>query len=107
MSGEMIIAALVGGGLAALILYLAFGSNRGSDQAGGEPAGRVMRSTWRMPPLTELPPRQLTALHRVWLLVLRAYLIIAAGLVLVRIITPRDRCLLTSTRDAVCASRRT
>jgi hypothetical protein len=40
-----------------------------------------------MPPLAELPPRQLATLNRVWLLVLRAYLIIAAGLVLVCIIT--------------------
>ena len=87
MSGETIIAVLVGGGLAALILYLTFGTNRGSDHAAGEPAGRAMRSTWRMPPLAELSPRQLTALNRVWLFVLRAYLVIAAGLVLVRIVT--------------------
>jgi hypothetical protein len=40
-----------------------------------------------MPPLTDLPPRRLTTLSRVWLVVLRAYLIVAAGLVLVRIVT--------------------
>jgi hypothetical protein len=40
-----------------------------------------------MPPLAQLPPRQLTTLNRVWLVVLRAYLIVAAGLVLVRIVT--------------------
>jgi hypothetical protein len=39
-----------------------------------------------MPPLADLPPRPLTALNRVWLLVLRAYLVVAAGLVLVRIV---------------------
>jgi hypothetical protein len=39
-----------------------------------------------MPPLAVLPPRQLTALNWVWLFVLRAYLIVAAGLVLVRIV---------------------
>ena len=44
------------------------------------------RDTWRMPPLGELVPRQLTTLHRVWLVVLRAYLLVAAGLVLVRIV---------------------
>jgi hypothetical protein len=46
----------------------------------------VLRDTWRMPPLAELPPRQLTTLNRVWLVVLRGYLIVATGLVLVRII---------------------
>jgi hypothetical protein len=36
---------------------------------------------------TELPPRSLTTLSKVWLLVLRAYLIVAGGLVLVRFAT--------------------
>jgi hypothetical protein len=40
-----------------------------------------------MPPLAELSPRELTTLNRVWLFVLRAYLIVAAGLVVARIIT--------------------
>lgn len=37
-----------------------------------------------MPPLHELPPAQLTTLNRARLIVLRAYLIVAAGLVLLR-----------------------
>ena len=44
------------------------------------------RTTWRMAPLDELPPARLTVLDRTWLIVLRGYLVIAAGLVLVRII---------------------
>jgi hypothetical protein len=44
------------------------------------------RNTWRMPPLGELPPARLTTLSRIWLIVLRGYLIVAAGLVLLRII---------------------
>ena len=47
---------------------------------------RRQRRTWRMPPLHELPPAKLTLQHRLWLIVLRAYLVIAAGLVLVRIV---------------------
>jgi len=39
-----------------------------------------------MPPLTNLPPRHLTTLNRAWLFVLRVYLIVAGGLVLLRII---------------------
>jgi hypothetical protein len=44
------------------------------------------RNTWRMPPLGELPPARLTTLNRIWLIVLRFYLMVAAGLVLVRIV---------------------
>ena len=40
---------------------------------------------WRMPPLSELPPAQLGLLSRVWMIVLRGYLVVAGGLVLVRI----------------------
>jgi Mn2+/Fe2+ NRAMP family transporter len=87
INGETIVAVLVGGGLAALVVYLTFGGIRPAAEAPIEPARRSLRNTWRMPPLVELPPRQLTRLNRVWLVVLRAYLIIAAGLVLVRIVT--------------------
>jgi Mn2+/Fe2+ NRAMP family transporter len=44
------------------------------------------RRTWRMPPLDELPPVRLSLLNRAWLVVLRAYLVVAGGLVLVRIV---------------------
>jgi hypothetical protein len=39
-----------------------------------------------MPPLDQLPSVRLTVLDRTWLIVLRGYLFVAAGLVLVRII---------------------
>jgi hypothetical protein len=40
-----------------------------------------------MPPLEQLPPARLSMLERVWLIVLRAYLVVAGGLVLIRIVT--------------------
>jgi len=89
--GETIIAVLVGGSLATLVIYLAVGGIGRTDQLPVAPAWRSRRDTWRMPPLAELPPRQLTAANRVWLLVLRAYLIVAAGLVLSRIVTLATR----------------
>jgi hypothetical protein len=82
IGGETILAVLVGGSLAALVIYFAFGGIRSTV----EPAERALRHTWRMPPLAELPPRQLTTLNRIWLVVLRVYLIVSAGLVLVRIV---------------------
>jgi len=39
-----------------------------------------------MPALSELPPARLTLVSRVWMVVLRGYLVIAAGLVLLRIV---------------------
>jgi hypothetical protein len=39
-----------------------------------------------MPPLAELPPARLTTLNRIWMIVLRAYLLVATGLGLVRIV---------------------
>jgi Mn2+/Fe2+ NRAMP family transporter len=41
--------------------------------------------TWRMPPLDQLPPAHLSMLSRIWMIVLRGYLVVAAGLVLLRI----------------------
>ncbi len=42
--------------------------------------------TWRMPPLDQLPPARLSKLSRIWMIVLRGYLVVAAGLVLLRIL---------------------
>ena len=49
------------------------------------PVDRTGRSNWRMPALVDLPTADLTLRERVWLGLLRGYLAIAAGLVLVRI----------------------
>jgi hypothetical protein len=77
-----IIGVLVAGGVIALAIYLAAPS--GAPGTAPDPA---LRDAWRMPPLAVLPQRPLTALNKMWLLVLRAYLVVAAGLVLVRIVT--------------------
>jgi Mn2+/Fe2+ NRAMP family transporter len=47
---------------------------------------RSGKATWRMSPLTELAPTPMTSLTRVWMIVLRGYLAVAGGLVIVRII---------------------
>jgi hypothetical protein len=44
------------------------------------------RMIWRMPPLDQLPAAQLTPLTRIWLSVLRGYLVVAGGLVFWRIL---------------------
>jgi Mn2+/Fe2+ NRAMP family transporter len=87
IGSETITVILIWGSLTALVIYLTVGDLRRPVEAPNGAADRLLRDTWRMLPLTQLPPRQLTALNRVWLVVLRAYLIVAAGLVLVRIVT--------------------
>jgi len=51
-----------------------------------EPRDRTGRMTWRMPRLDALAPARLTPLTRLWMAVLRGYLVVAGGLVLVRIV---------------------
>jgi len=46
---------------------------------------RLDPDTWRMPPLDTLPPSNLSVLSRIWMVVLRGYLVVAGGLVLFRI----------------------
>jgi len=46
---------------------------------------RSQRDSWRMPPLSELPRNLLTPLNRFWLIVLRAYLVVAVVLVVFRV----------------------
>ncbi|BBU30191.1 hypothetical protein BTHE68_39250 [Burkholderia sp. THE68] len=48
------------------------------------PAG--VRDTWRMPPLDELPAPNLTLAKRAWMGVLRAYLLLAVGLVVLKVV---------------------
>ena len=80
MSGRTILAILLGGTVftaaigAALLL------------AHPEERERAERATWRMPPLAELAPARMTRLTRLWMVVLRLYLVLAGGLVLLRII---------------------
>ena len=50
------------------------------------PVDRAQRPIWRMRPLTQLRPAGLTGAKRVWMIVLRGYLLLAVGMVLVKAI---------------------
>ncbi len=87
-SGQMM--GVLAGGSA---IFLAIGAGlvihrlRSKDEAGPrEAVSGAMANNWRMPPLRTLPPAKLTLLSRIWMIVLRAYLVVAAGLVLFRIV---------------------
>jgi NRAMP (natural resistance-associated macrophage protein)-like metal ion transporter len=84
MSETTMLAILGGGaGLAismAVTLFLAPGDRR---TVWLDYVGRI---NWRMPPLGELKPARLGLLSRLWMVILRVYLVVAGGLVLLRIV---------------------
>jgi Mn2+/Fe2+ NRAMP family transporter len=87
---EKVIFSLFGGGgilgvLVALGVLLA--GKKDGRTAIAAAGARESRGNWRMPPLGELPPPRLSIAVKTWMFVLRAYLVLAAGLVLLRIVT--------------------
>jgi Mn2+/Fe2+ NRAMP family transporter len=79
-----IVGILGGGALLGLILAAVFLLR--SRTKAGERLDRAGHASWRMPPLDQLKPARITPLGRVWMVVLRGYLVLAGGLVLARII---------------------
>ncbi len=90
ISDRQIIAVLACGAAVATVLALAvqaFEKWRGALHAPVIRAADTReRDTWRMPPLASLPPARLGVQSRVWMMVLRGYLAIAAGLLLFKLV---------------------
>lgn len=83
---KTILALLIGGGLAAAAVALApMAFGRKPAQAAA-PTPVLDRSAWRMPPLAKLPPARMSLAAKTWMAALRLYLVVAGGLVLVRIV---------------------
>jgi len=84
ISGEQILGILGGGTTLAL---LGAGVTLALRTKSAQPSiDRALRSTWRMRPLAELAPAKLTGATRTWMIVLRGYLLLAVGLVVVRVV---------------------
>jgi hypothetical protein len=84
-----ILGVLIGGGvLAAAVAVGVKAWERDSRAPPPEQARHddASRYRWRMPPLDSLPPARLTVLNRIWLIVLRGYLAVAAGLLIAKLI---------------------
>jgi NRAMP (natural resistance-associated macrophage protein)-like metal ion transporter len=94
IAGETILEILSGGSLLAVVGYAATllirKLRREPRDGAAEGAVHVhsaqARDTWRMPPLEELPPPNLTLTKRVWMGVLRGYLLVAVALVIVKVV---------------------
>ncbi|KUZ91367.1 manganese transporter [Burkholderia ubonensis] len=86
ISGETIVDVLVGGSVFAIVGYLATVLIRRNKRVIEPGVDRSLRDTWRMPPLDTLKPQVMTLTTRVWMGVLRGYLVIAVGLVIVKVV---------------------
>ncbi len=85
MSGATIVAILGGGSLLGLCGFAVFSLFRRRG-AVVEPLDRSARAGWRMPPLDTLPPARLSRSKRLWMGILRLYLVAAVVLVAVKVI---------------------
>lgn len=92
MDERWIVAILVGGSILGVLLTVGaklYELSRRPARAAAEhdwiSYRAEFRDSWRMPPLSELPPARLRLLSRIWMIVLRGYLVVAGGLVLFRI----------------------
>jgi hypothetical protein len=92
ITGATILEVLAGGTLLAVVAAIAMlllrkrGVNAWADALSTSLQQKAPRDTWRMPPLTDLPPPNLTLSKRVWMGVLRGYLIVAVALVVVKVV---------------------
>jgi NRAMP (natural resistance-associated macrophage protein)-like metal ion transporter len=89
ITDRQILGILIGGSVLCVCLALvnkAYEAFRGVGPKKEEHVDKSLRDTWRMPPLDELPPARITFLNKVWMLVLRGYLLVAGGLLLFKII---------------------
>jgi Mn2+/Fe2+ NRAMP family transporter len=90
ITGHQIVGVLGGGSVIALLVAAAVKvSERGTGRADPAWEGSAWpggRDAWRMPALASLAPARLTLLSRVWMWVLRGYLMVAAGLMLAKLV---------------------
>jgi Mn2+/Fe2+ NRAMP family transporter len=92
ISDTVILSILIGGSALGLVVALGValaqrlrGKPEATNAAPVFPALNVPKKNWRMPPLEQLSPARLSLASRIWMIVLRGYLIVAGGLVLFRI----------------------
>jgi Mn2+/Fe2+ NRAMP family transporter len=90
-TNEQVILGILGGGgaiavIAALVIMALSQTGRSAASAEEVAAAAASREAWRMPPLDQLAPANVSLAAKTWMAVLRLYLVVAGGLVLFRIV---------------------
>ncbi|BEV71065.1 divalent metal cation transporter [Paludibacterium sp. THUN1379] len=90
ISGETITEILVGGGVMALLVVVAsqvLRLRKEAEHGAGRltAAGRQDPGNWRMPPLHKLPAMRLSRSNKLWMAVLRGYLVLAVLMVIYKV----------------------
>ena len=89
ITGSQIIWILAVGTISTLLSVIAV---KGYERIKGTPPAtrftysKILQETWRMPPLHELPPAKISLLSRIWMIVLRGYLVVAAGMLIFKMV---------------------
>ncbi|MFC3650778.1 NRAMP family divalent metal transporter [Dyella humi] len=87
ITSAQIIGVLIGGGVLALAIAITFWVLHLRRPTATVPESvAVDKAHWRMPPLSKLPPAQMSMRRRIWLGVLRAYLAAALILAIVKVV---------------------
>jgi hypothetical protein len=91
-NAQTILGILTGGGVAAVVVALVMMalSQNGKGTAADSQTSSVRaadRDAWRMSALASLPPAKLSLAAKTWMGILRLYLVVAGGLVLIRIVS--------------------
>ena len=76
---------LAGGFLLAVLITSVVRCFEKAEKHADEIVDLHIQTNWRMLPRDKLPPARLTLMNRVWMGVLRAYLVVAAGLLLFKL----------------------
>jgi NRAMP (natural resistance-associated macrophage protein)-like metal ion transporter len=87
ITSAQIIGVLFVGGVLSLMIAITFGILHARRPSATVPeSAPVDKAHWRMPPLSKLPPAQMSVRRRIWLGVLRAYLAAALILAVVKVV---------------------
>ena len=93
ISGERIVEILVVSGIIGLFIAIGYFTLRAHRMANDElPEAEEARPTrkemdnWRMPPLEQLAPAQLSSPTRIWMGILRGYLVVAVLMVVIKVV---------------------
>lgn len=88
MSGATILEVLGGGTAFGIAGFAVITALRGTAPVAGLDAGHALalRAAWRMPPLETLQRARMSGATRLWMLGLRAYLLVAVALVALKVV---------------------